>query len=288
MNNIILNQNKSENLLKLAAQRQLYSEAKKFFIFQILITVPVTIILSFLKIIPIQSLGFDIVPITAFFGAVITIADLLIGQFLVSNYRRKAALIQEDFDCDVYEMNWDRISVGNRIGKEVINEFGNKYVKVQGSPLTNWYPIEIADYSKERAIFICQKTNLHYDRTLRNRYITAVIIASVITLFIITFSSIVSNPSFDNFMVQIFAPFLPILILTLKITIEHFKSIKTADDLQALVSSLSSTQENPNLSDLRLLQNKIFQNRKESPLVPDFIYNKLRQKLEDQMHINAK
>lgn len=287
MHNILVNQNKSENILRLAAQRQLYKEAKRYLIIQILITVPATIVLSFLKLIPSGVLGFNIVAVAAFFGAIISIADILIGHFLVSNYKCKAAKVQEEFDCEVYEMNWDKISVGNRVPQETVNEYGGKYKEIPGAPLLDWYPVEIADLSKEKAILICQKTNLYYDKTLRNKYIWATGITSLIVLCIIVITSLIGNPSFGDFMLRIFAPFLPVLILSLRIIIEHFKSAKALGELHATVSNLTDLINDSNIADLRLVQTKIFASRKDSPLVPDFFYNKRRKVLEDSMHRNA-
>jgi hypothetical protein len=287
MNNILINQNKPENILKLAAQRQLYKEAKRYFIIQIFITVPVTILLSFLKMIPLGYLGFDFVAVAAFFGACITIADLLIGHLLVSNYKCKAAKVQEEFDCDVYEMDWDKISVGSKIPQEVVNEYGRIYKDVPGSPLIDWYPLEIAGISKEKAILICQKTNLHYDKSLRNKYIWVTGIVALLILSIIVTTSLIGNPSLGDFMKQVFVPFLPILVLSLKITIEHFKSARALGELNATVASLSDSVNGPSIAGLRLVQTKIYASRKDSPLVPDFFYNKKRKGLENHMHANA-
>jgi len=244
--------------------------------------------LSFLKMIPSNYLGFDIVAVAAFFGASITIADILIGHFLVSNYKGKAAKIQEEFDCAVYEMNWDKISVGSNVPREVINDYGEKYKDIPGSPLMDWYPVEIAGMSKEKAIFVCQNTNLYYDKSLRNKYIRTTGRASLLILIIIIITSLIGNPSFGDFMKQILVPFLPIFILSLKIIIEHFKSAKAIGDLSTTVSGLSDSSDVPSMADLRLIQTKIYASRKDSPLVPDFFYNKKRKRLEKNMHAHAK
>lgn len=257
-------------------------------VIQIFITVPFTILLSFLKLIPAATLGFDIVSVAAFFGVGVTIIDYLIGQFLVSNYRCKAAKIQEAFDCDVYEMDWDNISVGSKVQPEIVIEFGKKYKEIKGSPLTDWYPIEISGLTKEKAIFICQKTNLYYDKSLRNKFIRATTIVSLLIFGLIVTTSLIGNPSFVDFMVRIFAPFFPILFLSMKFIIEHFKAAKGLSDLHNTISGFDKSTGNPSMSDLRRVQTKIFGSRKDSPLVPDFFYNKKRQKLEESMHENAK
>lgn len=287
MNNILQNQNKSENLKKLAAQRQLYKEAKQYFMLQIWFTVPVTVLLAFLKLIPESVLGFNAAYVAAFFGIIIAIADQLVGYYIVSDYRTKAAKIQEQFDCDVFEMEWNKILIPKKVPVEVINKFAKRYVDNPKYPLTDWYPIAIKDYSNEKAIYTCQKASLHYDRTLRTKFIrtTAIISGSILLLMILI--SLMESLTLRNFFVHVIAPFLPVLIITLRIAFENRKSIKEANDGHAITSNFSTENVTPPMSELRRIQDKIYCNRKNSPLVPEFFYNKKRHQLEDEMHVNA-
>jgi hypothetical protein len=287
MNNILQNQNKPENLKKLAAQRQLYKEAKKYFMLQIWFTVPVTVLLAFLKLIPESVLGFNAAYVAAYFGIIIAIADQLVGYYIVSDYRTKAAKIQEQFDCEVFEMEWNMILVPKKVPVEVINKFARRYIDNPKYPLTDWYPEEIKGYSKEKAIYSCQQASLHYDRTLRTKFIRTIGIISASILLLMILVSLVEGLTLRNFFIQVIAPFLPVLIITLKIAFENRKSIKEANDGHAIISNFSSENVTPPMSELRKIQDKIYCNRKSSPLVPEFFYSKERMKLEEEMHENA-
>jgi hypothetical protein len=287
MNNILQNQNKPENLKKLAAQRQLYIIAKKYFMMQIWFTVPITVVLAILKLIPESVLGFNASYVASFFGIIITIADILVGYYVVSDFRTKAANIQEQFDCDVFEMPWNKILIPKRVTIEIINRFAKQYVDDPKKPLTDWYPLAIKDLSKEQAICVCQKSSLHYDRTLRSKLIriTSLISGSILLMLILI--SLVEALTLINFLVLVLAPFAPVLYLTLRIGLENKKSIKESNDGHAIITSFSSSKEIPIMTDLRQLQDKIYINRKNSPLIPEFFYKKKRVELEEEMNDNV-
>jgi hypothetical protein len=286
MNNILTLQNRPESIRMLAAQRQLYKEAKKCLVLQIFFTVPLTILFSFLRL-ALSGVNSNATSFVIFLGLLVTFSDILINHCYISNYRTKAAKIQEQFDCEVYEMSWDSISVGAKITIETINKFADKYVSIPNMPLEDWYPVEIAGLSKNEAILICQKTNLYYDSSLRNKYIRAVIISSLVILSILLGVAFIGNPHFTTLIVFIIAPFAPIVYLTLKIYFEHRKSVKALDELRNNITSLSENKKNPTTQELRKIQNSIYRSRKDSALVPDFFYNWKRQGLEKEMHMNA-
>lgn len=286
MNNILANQNKPENLQKLAAQRQLYKTAKRLLIWQIILTVPVTIALSFCKLLQDSLFGFSVTAFVALYGILLAIADIFIFNHFISQYRTDAAKIQELFDCSAYEMSWNNIEIGKEPNQELINEFSNQYVEIPDSPLTDWYPFEIGSMDKQQAILTCQKTNLYYDASLRRMYKNIALIVSIATFIILIATSIGKNISLPSFIVYVLAPFFPILILTFKIIFEHGKSIKSASELHDRVNVVNPYNA-PSMEQLRSIQNKIYCHRKDSPLMPDFFYNKKRKKLEDSMHRNA-
>jgi hypothetical protein len=287
MHNILTLQNRPENILMLAAQRQLYMEAKRFFMIQVYITVPVTIVLSLLKLIPAEISGNFFVYTASFFGGAISIADLIIGHFIVSDYRSQAAKIREEFDCKVYEMEWDNISIRSKVDRETINKFGYKYRTIPDSPLENWYPEEIANQSREKAIYTCQKSNVHYDRSLRNKYVTTVCLVSMGIFLILFLISLTTDFSLRTFVFQVVIPSFPVLILTVKIITEHTKLIKASNELHKSMTALDQKESAINMQQLRVVQTQIYCNRKTGALVPDFFYNRERKKLEKEMHVNA-
>jgi len=276
MNNILINQNKKENIQRLAAQRQLYKTAKNILVLQIILTVPVTIFFSLLKLIPETAVGFNIAAFAAVYGILLALIDLFVFNHFINLHRTDAAKVQELFDCDVYEMDWNNVFVGKKPQQETVNTFARKYVDVPGSPLSDWYPIEIAQMPREMAILTCQKTNLYYDSSLRKKYKNLSILISLST-----------HITLQSFIVQILAPFLPVFILTSKIIIDHSKAIKSASEFHQSLDSVVDPHNLPSIDRLRAVQDKIYCHRKDSPLIPDFFYDKKRANLETEMHENA-
>jgi SMODS-associating 4TM effector domain len=287
MNSILTNQNKPENIKKLAAQRQLYKEAKKFLIIQILLTVPITISISILKLILKETIHVDISEYAAFYGILLSIVDVFVFNKLIGTYRTNAAKTQEEFDCDVYNMEWNKIFVGKKVGAEVINKYSRKYFPLENAPLNDWYPIEIGPFSLEHSILICQKTNLYYDTALRKKYKTTSIVLAGITFVLLMIISLSTKISVPNFLVQVILPFLPVFILAFKIIEDHSKAVKAAVDLHQTIENLADIHNSLSVHLLRKVQDKIYCNRKDSPLIPDFFYKEIRTKLEDEMHENA-
>lgn len=286
MNNILINQNKPENLKKLAAQRQLYREAKRVFGLQILFTVPITILLSLLRLIPSSDMPFNIATLIAIVSVLITVADIIVSQSIVTPFKNNAAKIQDQFDTEVYEMDSDILFTGKAVSPEIINRFSLRYVRDPKMPLEDWYPAEIKDYTKEQAIYTCQKTNLYYDSSLRTRFIRLTTIFSALTFLIILSTALAADASLNNFLLQVALPFTPVLYITLKIFFENNKSIRSANELHSVISALAGSKM-PTMSELRTIQNKIFCARKEGALVPEFFYKKKRSGLEKEMHNNA-
>ncbi len=287
MNSILVNQNKPENIRKLKAQRQLYREAKRILIIQIILTVPVTIIVSLLKLYLKDNFQIDISQYAALYGIGLSLIDIIFFNTMIGTYRTDAAKIQEEFDCDVYDMEWNKIFVEKKVGIEIINKYSKKYVSIEAAPLNDWYPIEINASSHRDSILICQKTNLYYDSSLRKKYKTASIVISIITLALLMIISLSTKTSVPNFLVQVILPFLPVFVLTFKIIVDHSKAIKAAIDLHQTVGNIGNLHEAPSIHSLRKVQDKIYCHRKDGPLIPDFFYNKKRQKLEGEMHTNV-
>ena len=84
---------------------------------------------------------------------------------------------------------------------------------------------------------------------------------------------------------------MPILSLTLKLYNEHNTSVKNLESLKSNINSLwlSILKENSSNLDItiRQIQDKIFMNRKSNPLVPDWVFNKLQNGLEEQMYYSV-
>lgn len=287
MNTIRTSQNASQNLKYLKAGRVLYSKAKHAFGIQIIVTVVITIIFSFLKLIPKEELPFDLTACIGIGALVITCTEILFFNVYVSGLRTSGAKAQEVFDCNVYNLSWNSINAGSKPEKYVIENSAAQYIPDPKAPVEDWYDIDLDILSHERAILLCQETNLFYDAKLREHFKMANIVICIGIIVFSLFIAVLSDIKVSSYITAVLLPVLPMIVLTLKIVMENRKSLIFSTDLRKTVLQLKDRLDNPSVAEVRAVQDKIFCSRKDSPLVPDWYYKWRRNSLEKLMKANA-
>src|SRR2546423_14213741 len=131
-------QNQEAQLQLLAAQRALYWKAKRWVAFQIILT---TVVVIALVVIGDQAAWWR--PWGALAGMLILFGDTLIFESIQKRLRRRAAKMQEVFDCEVLKLDWNEFFVGNRPDEEEVIEYATKYrdVDPEYSKLHDWYSV---------------------------------------------------------------------------------------------------------------------------------------------------
>lgn len=287
MNTIKTEQNASGKLKYLKAGRILYSRAKSAFGIQIIVTVGLTIIFSFLKLIPKDQLVFDLNACIGVAALVITCTEILYFNLYVSGLRTSGAKAQELFDCNVYSLTWNSINSGSKPEKYIIEHNSAQYIPDSKAPIENWYDIDLENLSRERAVLLCQETNLFYDTQLREHFKMANILVCVGLVVMSLFIAILSDIQVNSYITAVLLPVLPMIVLTLKIVMENRKSLAFSTELRKTVLQLKERSQDPTETELRSVQDKIFCSRKDSPLVPDWYYKWRRNSLEKLMKTNA-
>jgi len=288
-------QNSPDNIRRLAAQKQIYFDGKSLFLWQLGLTGPVTILLSLTKVILSTVWKVDISWLSATVGLFLTIFELAIIQGIIGSRRTDAAKIQEAFDTSVYEMPWNEFLVGKRPEIETINRYSRKFERrdrdgAKMRKLTHWYPIEADGMPLFKGILVCQKANVHYDFSLRESFRRVIFIVAGVTFLLLFAFTLVEDFSIRSILSQLVVPFLPMLTLSLKLNNEHSKSIKNLTELKQLLNRQVAEADADNslsIEILRRLQDRIYLSRKDSSLIPDQFYDRLRNRLESEMHDNA-
>jgi len=279
-------QNRPENLKLLAAQRVAYEHAKRIFGWQVLLTVGFAIVFNFIRLLPKDSI-LNLLPYIISFAVIATLLDLLVFVKYISKLRTNGAKVQEEFDCAVYKMVWNSYNCGAKADKTFIHDMYRSYNPDTRRPIEDWYDINLEGLTQQNAILLCQETNLWYDSNLREKFKNIalyVLFGVAATSFII---SIVMKQDIGMIMIQVIAPLLPAIVLTIKIYQENDKSIKAANELTRAVSSLKQSTTNPSMEDLRKIQDKIFCSRKDGSLVPEWFYRINRPRLEEGMKVHT-
>jgi hypothetical protein len=289
MNDIAKLEQEPRQLQRLAAQRQLYSTAKKIFGIQLLLSGPVAIGWSLAVVVSPQMRW-----IAAVWGVLVSSFDVLWLTPWQKRLRERAAKIQEAFDCDVLQLPWNDIKTGRRPDPELVKEQADKYQKAQAGlpPLTDWYAPVVSELPLEVGRVICQRANCWWDSKQRRRYAAWVIVSVIIVTLLMVCLGVVGGLTVEKLFPAIILPLSPALLLGLRQFSEQTEAANRLDKLKDHAESLWLDSWNgaarPELtSRSRALQDEIFENRKRSPLVFDWIFRRLRDDYDAQVNHGA-
>jgi SMODS-associating 4TM effector domain len=290
MNNIPQDQNILSRLNLLAAQRQLYSDAKRIQAISVIICVPLAVAWSILiAILPKYTVY------AALWGILATFLDLLFLSRLQKSTQEKAAKIQQRFDCEVLQLNWAKSNCGMEIDPETIHDASIRFIgkNKNYSALEDWYPISVGKLPIHQARIICQRANVLWDAQLRRRYCRWIITILALLTIIIFLIGLIGGLTTEKFVLAILAPLVPAFVSGLRQCVENGEAATKLDKLkenaEILVRETISGKSIP--QDLESqssdLQGQIYYNRRHSPLIFNWIYSRLKSKDEEKMNKGA-
>ncbi|TAJ10446.1 hypothetical protein DMA11_19065 [Marinilabiliaceae bacterium JC017] len=268
MNNIISEQNNAGNIQLLKAQRVAYTISKNCSIVEyviVAISMIIPIVLIFKPSLNQQS------SVVIFSGLLMIISILLDG--FMKNRTSVAAKIQEQFDNNLFHLNWNKLLCENMVENEDIIRLAKRYKK---NDLNNWYSTEIkSDLNQEIAVLLCQKTNVFWDKDLRKKY--KVILYTILAIYYLLIVSIgyMKNIPFESFTL-IFLPSLTFLKYQIQLISNQNQIIKKKESIitkiNELLNTFKTTNNLPDYSDLREIQNAIYSLRTHLNKVPNWLY----------------
>jgi SMODS-associating 4TM effector domain len=289
MNAIPLAQNEPRQIERLAAQRRLYSVAKRILGVEVLLGAPLAIAWSILAMNFAPARGY-----AAFWGVLVSMSDVLWLDPWQKRLREQAAKVQELFDCDVLQLPWNDIRVGSRPDPEVIKEHYDKYKKNASriSPLNNWYPTVVGNLPLPIARIVCQRSNCWWDSKQRRTYAIWVVTGAVFTIVAILGVGLVGGLTIEKLFLAIVVPLTPAIILAIRQYSEQMEAANRLEKLKEHTERIwSAALGLPVAQDTivasRSLQDEIYENRKKSPLVFDWIFRHLRGDYESRMKHGA-
>ena len=289
MNQITAIQNTEKQLERLAAQRELYSSAKRLYFWQLagnlLIPLSFTTISLFYT-----SLSFY----SALYGLCFYLFDSLIFEPTISKRKTKAAKIQELFDCDVLEIDKsDFKTVSDITVEEVLTHYdAHKKIETNIEKIKDWYPKEVAELDISVARLICQRMNYCWDSRLRVSYSNLLKVVNVVLIVIVIVSVSVGHSTGDQTLL-IASGLLPFFRFSIKQYQENKDSSEKLTKLNAYFDKLwakilKNEIDKDELDETaRRIQDEIYDNRIKNPLIPDLFYKFYRSKDEFLMSRSA-
>lgn len=285
MNNIEIIQNEQKQLERLAAQRELYSSAKRKHGWQIILTVIIPVcfaVVSFFN--PQLSV------IAAIFGLASFIIDISLIEPNIKRQKNKAAKIQEIFDCDVLELPRSPLKIIDDIAVEEVLLHYNAHIKIKSNveKIRNWYtgvsllPITIAR-------ILCQRKNCWWDFKLKERYSNFLKISGIIVFAGMLVIGILLNSSLIT-ITLIASGLVPFFQFCIKQYNDNQEAAKRLNELMKFIQNLWYDALHKNKTDQQLivdsrrLQDEIFEHRSKSPLILDYYYGLFRKKDDEIMN----
>ncbi len=287
---IIQEQDSDPCIRYLAAQKQLYIYGKSTFSFQVIIAVPIPIIISIVT--PLLSKSEQgIIWIFVLYSILATFLEFYCEDRAMK-LKKMAASIQEKFDTNVLLIDWNKTLLPSKPEDGLILRYYNKFIKKRKvDKLYGWYSDGVLPVNTNIATLLCQRTNCSYDFTLRKRYANTILLiaaSTFIILLIVAGQNAITVPSFIS---NVLFPSLPVFVLAYKQITSNKEAIENLRELKKIIENeLENIKLNDSVDNhlIRQIQDKIYLKRINSPLLPEWAYDFLRQNLEDEMHFSMK
>ena len=261
-------QNCPESLAKLAAQRLLYRRAKWVRNLGVFLVILVGILLIAMFVTKNETFSHFVA-----FAAMFTwFLDQIVLKHWESTLKKEAATIQEEFDCFVLDLPWPEHKGINHPTPDRIKQLASKARNVRkvSAKLKDWYTPDAIPNEPNRARVHCQRMNCWWDVSLRRKWKTCLIVVFWCFVPLTVLVSIVTGLTVAK-LIALVASNLRVLAWGISEIREQSASIERINGIHCYLSSFSS--EKPILpSDIRCVQDEIFEHRCSSPPIPDWFY----------------
>lgn len=289
-NNIPQTQNSQRQLRKLATQRVLYTKAKRILYIQMLLTMPPALIWAF-----VISGCPDAKVWATFYSIVITILDVALIDSLKKKFVKKAAIVQEYFDCDVLEMEWPIWKIGQQDDPELESDASQTHLRKDPgyAKLLDWYPTSVGLLPLHLGRIVCQRANLRYTYSLQRKYSYALLVLMIFLTVVVFVIGLIGGMTLSKFVMAVFSPMLPTYLWGIREYQRQTEAAKASNKLRIQAEGFYRRAIAMNLAESectmesRRLQDEIFERRLNNPLVIDWVYNLLRDKHESQLNAGA-
>ncbi len=271
-------QNTDHAILLLKAQRKLYNKAKKLKTIKLALA-----LISFAGAVAVLPFWPEYKIYFALFGGLVTGLNSLWLKSKVQKTINQAARIQEEFDVYVLGLTDNNSLTGAPVTKEVIHQYG---AGESDKGLVDWYP-DLEETEASKAALIAQRANLVWDWRQREVFANWLTVSTLIVLFAGIIYGVIQNLSFQDYLLMVLLPTLPFLILGYTSSQKHRKVLERQQLKEKEINSLVDSRASIPQETLRSIQDAIYKNRKESAMIPDFVYKWLRKKFQKQMEAAA-
>jgi hypothetical protein len=220
MNDITTRQNNPNLIEFLKAQRIAYSQCKKFQIFDV-----VSVVIAILF--PLLTLKYpDYQNAINAFGVLWT-ASYLLTEIYRKNKTTQGAIIQEQFDTELYNIKWNEVLCKDKVNIDTIKGLASKYSR---NDLQNWYSTKIDNsLPKEISILLCQRINFSWEVSQRQKFVTFLSVIAILYYGIYIVIGFKNNVGFFDLLVML-SPSISFLVYSVLNVISLRSHVKSKNE----------------------------------------------------------
>ena len=204
----------------------------------------------------------------------------------------RAACVQEELDQYLFTMP-ETITRAERPSPEDIalvapEEDASLTIAAQKERLTDWYPVDAAAPGAV-TIAIAQRSNAAYTDRLIRTTVTVWGLCAVVWLAILVLWASLSGITLANFLLGALFPVLPAFLDVAEYVGNTWKAAQDRSDLAATIAN-RITQDDTSIDgqDLLVWQERLFDLRRTTPQVPNWLYRLTRRRNERAMNAAAR
>ena len=275
-NGIAMRQNEEKAITMLAAQRQLYNDAKRFDAISVMLSVWLPFVMALILLFLPEESSWKSV---SYILAIVSMLFSFVVDKRIDDKKKLAAYIQQKFDVYVYNMPWNERIFGKdkNVNQDIVT-YSKHIMENDGEKkcLNNWYTPAVDNKELLTGILLCQRENFRWDVGLRKRYRLVSVIMIVLLCSFVLAMGLWKNESVAMLLWRLafIVPMLEWLFDTVKTLNKDMERLIELDDI--INNDVPKT-----IDELQDIQKMIFEHRKECYVIPNFIYQIFKDNDED-------
>lgn len=273
-----------QRLLK--ARQRIYSDATRYQILQMTLTVVLPVVGAVLAFAYPQTR-----PYVALYGLIATALDVTWVDRMQRRLLKVAAKVSEEFDCGLLKMPWNSFVAGKREDAEVVDAAVRRW-NDKPSSIEGWYTGIDPAARHSMARLVCQRINLQYDASLRRKYGTYLIWGAGIAFIALIVGAVVKDLKLIDF-AAVAATVSPAIFWAIREQFRQSDAAAANETLKGDAEKFLEAVRTNGCDDAecekrsRELQDALFQRRVANPLVLPLVYRLMRNELEKRAQAGA-
>ncbi len=290
MNTVFACQEDNKNIHLQMGARRIYSQVKFInhinFFLSVLMPIAIAVGAPIIKrdqLLP----GYDLAPYLGCYGIAVLVFNLLTGS-CISKMKKKAAVLQEMYDCNVLRIPWSELKAGKQLSNDEVYRASSHYRRKKAyGDFRGWYVNKVYAAPQPLMALLCHGKNIGWDmsqRIVMNRFYKVILALAVVVLI---FFGLYTHALLTDFLYYIvfLLPFFRHVIQSFsenRKTVERITRVKDFVEKEIQNLKISGMINEDKLEYIvRSVQDEVFIHRVGSNPAPDLLHYVMRKRNEE-------